>query len=55
MISVCRNLRGLEDLGGLLEGRYTTGLSDMNNDPALPNMKIKTAGIGINAGITFPF
>ena len=36
-----------------VEGRYSLGLSDINDDPN-DDTKIKTKGIQIMAGITFP-
>ena len=38
-----------------IEGRYSLGFSNINNNPASPNTTIKTKGYGLNAGITFPF
>jgi hypothetical protein len=37
-----------------VEGRYALGLSNLNDDPDFPDGKIKTRGIQIFAGITFP-
>jgi len=37
-----------------VEARYSLGLSDINDDPDDPDTSIKTKGIQIMAGITFP-
>ena len=37
-----------------VEARYSLGLSDLNDDPDDPDTSIKTKGIQIMAGITFP-
>ena len=37
-----------------VEARYALGLSDINDDPDDPDTKLKTKGIQIFAGITFP-
>ncbi len=37
-----------------VEARYSLGLSDINDDPDDPDTSIKTRGIQIMAGITFP-
>jgi opacity protein-like surface antigen len=44
----------LRDLSWLIEGRYTFGLSDINNDPELPDTKIKTGNFQILLGIAYP-
>jgi len=37
-----------------VEGRYALGLNNVNDDPDDPDTKIKTKGIQIMGGITFP-
>jgi hypothetical protein len=37
-----------------VQGRYTLGLADINNDPEGPETKIKTSSIQIMARIIFP-
>ena len=38
-----------------VEGRYELGLKNLNTDPNSSNTTVKSKGIGIFAGITFPF
>ncbi len=44
----------LRNLSWLMEGRYTFGLTDINNDPQLTDTSIKSGDLQILLGLSFP-